>query len=103
MYQLIFYVPQTHLDSVKDALFAAGAGAFGNYDCCAWQSVGVGQFRPLQGSQPYLGSTHVVQQVIEYKVEMVCVDECIQEVVNTLKQVHPYEQPAYSVWRINTF
>lgn len=54
MYKLCFYVPESHLDVVKQAVFAAGGGRIGAYDSCCWQSLGQGQFRPLDGSQPYL-------------------------------------------------
>jgi len=38
----------------------------------------------------------------EYYVEMVCNDTLIKDVIITLKNAHPYEEPAYSVWRIET-
>jgi hypothetical protein len=44
-----FYVPETHLEQVKSAMFSAGAGRVGDYDCCAWQTLGQGQFRPQDG------------------------------------------------------
>ena len=55
MYKLVFYVPVDHLEPVKQAVFATGAGKIGEYDSCCWQVLGVGQFRPLAGSTPYLG------------------------------------------------
>ena len=67
------------------------------YDCCAWQTLGSGQFRPLQGSRPFLGEFDKVESVAEYKVEMVCAAEFLAAVITTLKQSHPYEEPAYSV------
>ena len=56
MYKLCFYVPDSHVEAVKQAVFAAGGGRVGAYDSCAWQVLGQGQFRPLTGSQPFLGS-----------------------------------------------
>ena len=53
MHKLTFYVPETHLESVKQALFEKGAGKIGRYDCCCWQTKGVGQYRPLDGSDPF--------------------------------------------------
>lgn len=100
MYQIVTYVPDSHLESLKDALFAAGAGRIGPYDRCVWQVKGEGQFRPLAGSQPVLGSQGVVETVLEYRLELVCDDDCITAAVAALKQAHPYEQPAYSVWRL---
>lgn len=97
MYLLQFYVPESHLESVKKALFAAGAGQIGSYDSCAWQTKGKGQFRPLDGSKPYLGRTGEVETVDEWKVELVCSDENLQAMFTALKKSHPYETPAYQV------
>jgi hypothetical protein len=103
MYKLCFYVPQSHLESVKAALFSVGAGKIGDYDHCCWQVLGQGQFRPLSGSQPYLGQQGKVEVVDEYRVEMVCAEALIQQAVETLKQAHPYEEPAYDVMQVTTF
>lgn len=100
MYKLSFYVPESHLEAVKDAVFAAGAGGIGAYDCCCWQTLGQGQFRPLQGSQPFIGDLDVVQTVAEYKVEMVCADHLIDQVIAALRQAHPYEEPALDLVRL---
>ena len=102
MYSIIFYIPASHLESVKTVLFAKGAGRVGNYDYCCWQTLGTGQFRALPGSQPFAGKENIVEQVEEYKVEMVCAEEHIKDVVTALLASHPYETPAYSVYKILT-
>ena len=102
MYKLCFFVPASHLFEVKQALFDAGAGRIGNYDCCCWQTLGSGQFRPLPNSQPYLGVQGQIETVEEYKVEMVCEDNFIASAVDALKKAHPYEEPAYDIWKIET-
>jgi hypothetical protein len=103
VYKLCFFVPTSHLDEVKSAVFAAGGGRIGDYDHCAWQVLGLGQFRPLDGSQPFIGEAGQVEQVEEWKVELVVADELIRAVVTALKQSHPYETPAYEVWRLEDF
>ncbi|WP_122448014.1 NGG1p interacting factor NIF3, partial [Pseudomonas viridiflava] len=70
---------------------------------CCWQVLGYGQFRPLDGSQPFIGQGGVAEQVEEWKVELVVADELIQQAVVALKQSHPYETPAYEVWRLEAF
>ncbi len=100
MYKLSFYVPASHLKAVKDAVFVAGAGSIGAYDRCCWQTVGQGQFRPLLDSQPFIGDLDVVQTVAEYKVEMVCADHLIEQVIAALRQAHPYEEPALDLVRL---
>lgn len=97
MYQLTFYVPASHLEQVKNALFDAGAGRLNGYDRCAWQTAGQGQFRALPGSQPYIGASGQLATVDEFKVEMICKEVCIQSVLQALLASHPYEQPAYAV------
>ena len=100
MYKISVFIPETHLDRVKSALFEAGAGRIGDYDSCAWQCPGTGQFRPLEGANPYLGQQGAVETVQEYKVEMVCADELIRAAITAMKQAHPYEEPAYDVWKL---
>jgi len=39
--------------------------------------------------------------VDEWKVELVVADESIHAVIKALKQAHPYETPAYDVWRLS--
>lgn len=97
LYQVSFYVPVESCDDVKQAMFDAGAGSIGNYQECAWQTLGQGQFKPKQGSQPFLGEVDKLEKVEEYKVEMVCVGQNIEKVIQTLKSSHPYEVPAFSV------
>jgi hypothetical protein len=96
-YQINFYVPEEHLDSVKEAMFEAGAGRIGEYDYCAWQILGEGQFKPLEGSNPYSGTKNVVKKAPEYKVELVCEEKFLKDVIGAMKKAHPYETPAYSV------
>lgn len=107
MYKLVFFVPDTHLETVKAAVFAAGAGRIGNYDCCCWQMLGQGQFRPLPGSQPFIGqvpnaenNNSMLEALPEYRVEMVCADEFIRAAVSALRLAHPYEEPAFDVWQL---
>ncbi len=100
MYKLIFFVPESHLEVVKAAVFAAGAGHIGNYDQCCWQVLGQGQFRPLPGSDPYIGQQNQLERVQEYRVEVVCADKLIQPVLKALRASHPYEEPAFDVWQL---
>lgn len=102
MYKLCFYVPESHLEQVKTAVFAAGAGRIGDYDSCCWQVRGQGQFRPLAGSDPFLGRQGEVEQVAEYRVELVCETDRIKAAVNAMLAAHPYEEPAWDVMALVT-
>jgi hypothetical protein len=102
MYHIFVYVPETHLEAVKDAMFKNGGGRYERYDRCSWQVLGEGQFRPLAGSRPFLGSEGRTESAREYRVEMVCPEPHIRDVVQAMLEAHPYEEPAYGIVRILT-
>ena len=99
-YFLCFYVPETHADSVKKAVFEAGAGRLGDYESCCWQTLGQGQFRPVQGAEPFIGSVDRLEVVPEFKVEMICQKGVLKKVIQALKKAHPYEEPAFHVLKL---
>ena len=103
MYKLTTYIPTDYLEPVKQALFAAGAGQIGNYQHCCWQILGRGQFMPLAGNHAFIGTTNELEQVEEWRVEMVVEADKIAKVVQALKQSHPYETPAYDVIMLADF
>lgn len=103
MYKIVFFVPESHLEHVKTAVFSAGAGHLGQYDQCCWQVAGTGQFRPLAGSHPYIGEPGKLEQVAEYRVEVVCEDSLVKPALRALQAAHPYEVPAIDIWRLEEF
>jgi len=100
MYKLCFYVPENATELVKNAVFDAGAGKIGNYDSCCWQTLGIGQFRPLSNSNPTIGKIDQIEKVTEFKIEMICDDKHIHAVIKALKKAHPYEEPAFDVCKL---
>ena len=101
-FKIEVYVPSDHCENLKRALFAAGAGRLGNYDCCAWQTAaGTGQFRPLAGSKPFVGKHGEIEKVDEIKIEIICAEENLDNVITALRACHPYETPAFQYWRVN--
>jgi len=102
MYLISFYIPRSHLEEVTTALFHRGAGHIGNYDSCAWYTHGTGQFRPLEGSSPFVGTHNNIERLAEIKVEMVCENSVVIDVLQELVNSHPYEEPAYHAIEILT-
>jgi len=106
--KLVFFVPESHKETVKTAIFEAGAGCYDGYDgydcydCCSWESQGMGQFRPLAGSQPFIGTQDEIERVPEFRVETICPESKIKVILETLTLAHPYETPAYEVWSVKT-
>ena len=103
LFYIFFYVPKNNAEKVKQAMFAAGAGKTcrGKYDSCSWETEGVGQFRPLTGSKPFIGEQNKINKVAEIKVEMFCEEEYLEATINALKDTHPYEEPVYGIISIH--
>ena len=98
MVKIVIYVPVTHADVVREALGEGGAGHFGVYDFCSFSQRGTGRFRPMEGSDPYIGSQGKVESVEEERIETVCPRSIALEVVERVRAVHPYEEMAYDVY-----
>ena len=98
--KLVFYVPAQDVTRVCDAMFAAGCGHIGNYDRCMFTVPGEGSFRPLEGSNPYIGRSNQVETVDEVRVEMIFPANIQKRVVSALYAAHPYEEPAFDIYRI---
>lgn len=95
MLKLIYFVPESHLEQTKNAIFDAGAGGMGDYKNCAWQVKGVGQFQPTQNAQPFLGQINQLE-----RVETIVPEYLAKQVKMALNEAHPYEEPAFEFLHI---
>lgn len=93
--KLATFVPYEAVEKVRQALFEAGCGHIGNYDCCSYNTEGVGTFRALENSQPYCGTINELHEEQEVKVETILPAYLQQRAERALLQSHPYEEPAY--------
>lgn len=96
---LVCYVPAEHTQAVLAGLFAAGAGSVGEYEECAFVSQGTGQFRPVGAANPAIGTVGELEFVAEHRVELTFPRSRRAAVVEALRRVHPYEEPAFHVLR----
>ncbi|MGJ1263030.1 Nif3-like dinuclear metal center hexameric protein [Sphingobacterium spiritivorum] len=95
--KLVVYVPRTHVEIVRDALFEAGAGNIGNYDQCSYNSAGYGTFRPLEGADPAIGEIGQQERVEETKIEVIYPQIKEREILVAMYASHPYEEVAYNI------
>ncbi len=98
--KVVTFVPEDHTQQVIDALAAAGAGAIGDYDRCAFVGSGEGTFRPGQDAHPAIGTRGKVEVVAESRVEMVLPRPRREAVIAALREAHPYEEPAFDVFEL---
>ena len=95
MLKLSVMVPDAYCEAVKTALFEAGAGSIGNYDCCSFSIEGKGQFRALGDANPFVGDKGKVHYEPETCVNVVMPRWLKPKVETALILAHPYEEPAY--------
>ncbi|GFR36117.1 Nif3-like dinuclear metal center hexameric protein [Thermobrachium celere] len=100
LYKLIVYVPVDYAEEVSSALFRAGAGHIGNYDMCSFNLKGKGTFRPLEGSNPFIGNKNIMESVDEIRIETIVREKDLKQVINALLKTHPYEEPAYDIIKL---
>ncbi len=97
------FVPESHLDVLRDALFAAGAGSIGNYDECSFGTSGTGTFRGNEFTNPFVGTRGERHYEKEYRLEVVFPAWLHQKVVEAMRQHHPYEEIAFDVIPLKNF
>lgn len=95
--KLVTFVPTSHVDIVRQALFNVGAGAIGNYDYCSFNSNGTGTFRASDKSNPYVGNIGSLHSEPEVKIEVIIPNIKKTESIQAILASHPYEEPAYDI------
>ena len=96
-FKLEIFIPETHFAELRKALQSVDAGHIGNYDCCLSYSRVTGTWRPLPGTDPFIGDEGVISEEEELKVEVTVKGERLDETVAAIKDVHPYEEPVINV------
>ena len=95
--KVITFVPRDDIDHVRNALGTAGAGGLGKYKLCSFSTRGEGTFLPGPDANPTVGECGKLVRADEARLEMVCERRALPLVIETLKQLHPYEEPAYDI------
>ena len=95
--KLEIFVPKEHAFRIRDELAKVGIGRLGDYDHCVAMVPVRGFFRPLPGSNPFEGEQGKIGEVAEYKVEVNCKRELVDEAIRVIRSVHPYEEPLVNV------
>jgi dinuclear metal center YbgI/SA1388 family protein len=100
LYKIITYVPESHAESVRNALCSNGAGDIGNYDSCSFTSLGTGTFRPQKGTKPFIGSEGKLEEVKEARIETIVPAGELSNAISAMVSAHPYEEPAYDIIKL---
>ena len=95
--KLEIFVPQEHAFKIRDELAKVGVGVIGNYDHCVAMTLVRGFFRPLPGANPFDGEIGEIREAEEFKVEVNCRRELVNDAMEAIRRVHPYEEPLVNV------
>ncbi|WP_181350633.1 Nif3-like dinuclear metal center hexameric protein [Thalassobacillus sp. CUG 92003] len=96
--KLVVFVPEDYADTVRDAISQAGAGHIGDYSHCTFQSGGEGTFKPLEGTNPFIGNQGEIEKAAEKRVETIVPKHKLSDVLQAMEASHPYEEAAYDVY-----
>jgi dinuclear metal center YbgI/SA1388 family protein len=99
--KLVTFVPVSHIETVRKAVFEVGAGHIGNYDSCSYNINGKGSFRALEGANPFVGSPGEIHFEEETRFETIFPKNLQKAVIEALLANHPYEEVAYDIYQLD--
>jgi dinuclear metal center YbgI/SA1388 family protein len=100
--KVVVFVPEADLTRVADALFAAGAGRIGQYSKCSFRVAGTGTFFGSDATNPTVGQKGRREEVNEWRLEVVCPEARVAEVVAAIRGSHSYEEPAVDIYPLES-
>lgn len=92
-FKIEIFIPEAYIESLRDELHKVNVGRIGHYDHCLSITTVRGYWRPLPGSNPYLGQVGEISTGTECKVEVNCPQEHISEALAVIQKIHPYDEP----------
>lgn len=95
--KIVVFVPDAALDKVQNAMWDAGAGEIGRYDCASFRAKGTGTFRPLEGANPHVGKIGNLESAEEWRLEIIASEAKKNEIIRAMKAAHPYEEVAFDI------
>jgi hypothetical protein len=96
-HKVVVFVPEEALEQVRNAMAEAGAGRIGHYSHCGFRAKGVGSFLPSDEAKPYSGTPGRLEEVDEWRLEMICVGSALDAVLSAMRAKHPYQEVACDI------
>ena len=100
IYKVVVIVPVANAHEMRRVIGEVGGGKIGNYSHCSFSTKGIGRFKPLDGAHPAIGEVGKLEEVEEERIEFVCREDALKGVLVVIRKVHPYEEPAIDVWKL---
>jgi hypothetical protein len=99
-YKIVVFVPEQDVDKITFAMANAGAGRIGDYTVCSFRSKGTGTFKGGSSSNPSIGKKRKFEKVKELRLEMLCDKKSLNNALDKMLAIHPYEEPAYEIYEV---
>src|SRR5699024_6279608 len=100
-FKLTVFVPLDGLSAVLSAAPKAGAGQVDDdYEDVSYAVKGKGRFTPIGDANPTVGSIGEKEVVEEERIEMLVKEADISQVIQAIKEAHPYEGPVYDIYKL---
>lgn len=96
--KIVVFVPEGYVEQVRAAMTEAGAGHIGRYSHCTFGAMGTGTFKPLAGTNPFIGREGELTYTAECRLETIVPEQLLPRVVTAMRRVHPYEEVAYDLY-----
>jgi hypothetical protein len=100
--KIVVFVPPSKIEDIIMAMADKGAGVIGNYSICSFRVNGTGTFKGGKDSNPSVGIKENLESVEEIRLEMICENKYLTDVISNMLKVHPYEEPAYEIYNVIT-
>jgi len=101
LFKLVVYVPTDHEARVRQALMNNGAGHIGKYSDCSFRTRGIGTFRPLAGTIPFIGQAGMLEETEEFRLETILPSGVVPQALRSMQEAHPYEEVAYDLYALS--
>jgi dinuclear metal center YbgI/SA1388 family protein len=99
-YKLEIICPADNAVDLRNALFKAGAGQGGRYSDGSFSQSGLTTFKPLEGAEPVSGEIGTRYEKTEIRYEFIVHEWKLKAVLEAIRRVHPYTQPAYFLYPV---
>ena len=96
--KLVVFVPEEKANDMRSALGEAGAGKIGEYSYCSYSIKGTGRFVPTEKANPHIGSAGMLEAVNEERIEVSCEKSQVNDIIEVIKKVHPYDEVVIDIY-----
>ncbi len=97
VFKISVSVPKSHSEKLMDAIDNVNFNQYDNYRRAFSIIEGKGTWIPLKNSNPHIGKINEVSIVDEIILSFITREENLKQVLNAIKETHPYEEPAIDV------